>query len=260
MDNEKAKERGIIGFFTVIAIVLLWFVISNFTNVSALFLPTPQKVWIAFLTVVRDGYRNASLGVHLGASLSRLLLAYFAAIIIAVPLGLLSGFFPKIHAILEPLINFYRPLPPLAYYTLLILWMGIGNESKVFLLFLACFAPVYIACSSSVIKIEPNYLNNAVILGANKWQVFKTVIFPFTLPDMFVGFRTSLGMGYTTLVSAEMVAARNGIGWMVLDASNYLRSDIIFMCIIIMGGTGILLDGVIVMIEKIAIPWKGKNI
>lgn len=260
MGNDKEKERRIIGFVTVIVIALLWFIISNFTDISALFLPTPQKVWTAFLTVAKDGYKNTSLGVHLGASLGRLLLAYFAAVMTAVPLGLLSGYFHKIHAILEPIINFYRPLPPLAYYTLLILWMGIGNESKVFLLFLACFAPVYIACSSSVMKIEPNYLNNAVILGANKWQVFKTVIFPFTLPDMFVGLRTSLGMGYTTLVSAEMVAARNGIGWMVLDASNYLRSDIIFMCIIIMGGTGILLDRVIVITEKIVIPWKGKNI
>lgn len=197
--------------------------------------------------------------MHIGSSLYRLLFAYVLAVATAIPLGLLSGYFPKIHAVLEPIINFYRPLPPLAYYTLLILWMGIGDVSKIFLLYLASFAPIYIACSSSVVKIEPNYLHNAITLGASKTQVFRTVIFPFTLPDVFAGMRTALGAGYTTLVSAEMIAARNGIGWMVLDAGNYLRSDIIFMGIIIMGVTGILLDKVILTIEKMCVPWKGKN-
>lgn len=257
---NKRKESKIISIATVVVIFIIWFVVSNCTAVSSLFLPTPQSVFKSFVIICREGYKNASLWTHIGSSLWRLIAAYFLAVITAIPIGLLSGTSNKLRAILEPIINFYRPLPPLAYYTLLILWMGIGNESKIFLLYLACFAPIYISCSTSVVKIEPNYIYNAVTLGANKWQIFRTVIFPFTLPDMFTGLRTALGMGYTTLISAEMVAARNGIGWMVLDASNYLRSDIIFMGIIIMGVTAIVLDKILVFFEMFFVPWKGKNL
>lgn len=255
--NSKYKKIKIV---TVVLILTLWFVISTYTKISPLFLPTPQKVLRTFITICKSGYKGTSLIVHLGASLGRLLLAYGISILVGVPLGLISGYFPKVHAAIDPIINFYRPLPPLAYYTLLVLWMGIGNTSKVFLLFLACFAPIYINCSSAVVKIEPNYINNAITLGASKSQIFRTVIFPYTLPDIFAGMRTALGAGYTTVVAAEMVAARDGIGWMVLDASNYLRSDIIFVGIIIMGITGILLDKIILIIEKVLCPWKGKNI
>ena len=108
-------------------------------------------------------------------------------------------------------------------------------------------------------KIKVDYINSAYTVGANKFQIFIHVIFPACLPEIFVGLRTALGVAYTTLVAAEMVAAKSGIGWMVLDASNYLRSDIIFVGIIIMGITGILLDRLIQFIEKKVVPWKGKE-
>jgi taurine transport system permease protein len=137
--------------------------------------------------------------------------------------------------------------------------MGIENESKIALLFLACFAPIYISCVSAVIKVKEDYINSAYTVGASKMQVFLHVIFPACLPDIFTGLRTALGVAYTTLVSAEMVAANSGIGWMVLDASRYMRSDIIFLGIIIMGITGILLDKSIQFIENKIVPWKGKE-
>ncbi len=118
--------------------------------------------------------------------------------------------------------NFTRPLPPLAYYTLLVLVLGIDNESKIALLFLACFAPIYIQCTSAVLRVKKDYINSAYTLGATKKQVFMKVA-PSCLPDIFVGLRTALGVGYTTLVAAEMVAASSGLGWLVLDASNYFK-------------------------------------
>lgn len=260
MSNSNSKKSNLIGIGTVLLIFVVWFAISNYTNINAIFLPTPQKVWDAFINICSRGYKGSSLMLHLTASLGRLLAAFVLSVVTAVPLGLLSGTVENVKAMLDPMINFYRPLPPLAYYTLLVLWMGIGDSSKICLLYLACFAPLYISSVSAVAKIESNYINNAIILGANKWHVFTTVIFPFSLPDIFAGMRTALGVGYTTVVAAEMVAARSGIGWMVLDASNYLRSDVIFVGIIIMGVTGIILDKIILLIEKLVIPWKGKNL
>jgi taurine transport system permease protein len=136
--------------------------------------------------------------------------------------------------------------------------MGIDNGSKIMLLYLACFTPIYIACVSAVTKIPESYVNVARTLGAGKGDIFRRVILPYTAPDIFTGIRTSIGHGYSTLVAAEMVAAASGIGWMVLDASNWLRSDIIFAGIIVMGITGIIIDKCLRMAETKLVPWKGK--
>ena len=137
--------------------------------------------------------------------------------------------------------------------------MGIDESSKLALLYLAGFAPIYISCVAGVVRIKSDYINGAYTLGANKLQIFFYVVFPAALTDIFTGLRTALGVEYTTLVAAEMVAATAGMGWLVLDASNYLRSDIVFMGVIIMGITGILLDIIIRNIESKIIHWKGKN-
>ncbi|QGU94644.1 ABC transporter permease subunit [Clostridium bovifaecis] len=257
--NKKNKPEKILTIGTILVILLIWFITTTLGMVDPKLVPSPQSVWAAFVDIMKSGYKNYTLMQHLGASMERLLIAFFCAALLAIPLGLASGYNSKIRGLFEPIIEFYRPLPPLAYYTLLILWLGIENESKITLLFLACFAPIYVSCVSAFIKIKEDYINNAYTVGASKFQMFIYVIFPACLPDIFIGLRTALGVAYTTLVSAEMVAAKSGIGWMVLDASRYLRSDIIFLGIIIMGITGILLDKSIQFIEQRIVPWKGKE-
>ena len=255
----EKKNNKILSIGTIIVVLLIWFIFTSLNLVDPKLVPHPMAVVRAFKEILKNGYRNHTLLQHLSASLGRLLVALFCAILIGVPLGLYSGYNSKIKAILDPIIEFYRPLPPLAYYTILVLWLGIDNSSKIVLLFLASFAPIYIACVSAVEKVKEDYMKSAYVVGASKKQVFFHVIFPACLPDIFVGLRTGLGVAYTTLVSSEMVAAKSGIGWMVLDASRYLRSDIIFLGIIIMGITGVLLDKGIQMIEYRVVPWKGKE-
>ena len=256
---RKTATEKILSWGTAVSILLLWLIVSEFGLIDQNLVPTPKAVFAAFIEIMENGYKNFTLLEHLGESMKRLVIAFVLSCVTAVPLGIASGYNSRIRAIFEPIIEFYRPLPPLAYYTLLVLWMGIENESKISLLYLACFAPAYISCVSAVIKIREDYINSAFTVGASRLQVIVHVIFPACLPDIFTGLRTSLGVAYTTLVSAEMVAANSGIGWMVLDASRYLRSDIIFLGIIIMGITGILLDKGIQLIERRAVPWKGKE-
>ncbi len=260
--KAKGKESNIEGYLTIItvaAIFVLWFIVTRNGQVSETIIPSQASVWEAFTKIVREGYKGHTLLQHLATSMKRLLIAYSLVVVTAVPLGLLSGYFSKVRAILEPIIEFYRPLPPLAYYTILVLWLGIGESSKLTLLYLAGFAPVYISCVSGVVRINEDYINGAYTLGANRRQIFFHVIFPAALTDVFTGLRTALGVEYTTLVAAEMVAASAGIGWLVLDASNYLRSDIVFMGVILMGITGILLDRIIRLIEAKVVHWKGKH-
>lgn len=240
-------------------VIGLWWLVSHLSWVSDLFLPTPEKVISAFGEILRDGYKGRPLIFHIGESLYRLGFAIALAILTAVPLGLLCGASDRLRAVFEPLIEFYRPLPPLAYYTLLVIWLGIENASKIALLFLAAFAPLYIAAVAGVQRVPRDRINGCQSLGANRWQIFRYVIFPSVLPDLFTGLRTAIGFAYTTLVAAEMVAAVSGVGWMVLDASKFLRSDVIFVGIFIMGGIAVLIDGLLQWVMRSHLTWVGRE-
>ncbi|MBF7096223.1 ABC transporter permease [Alkalibacter mobilis] len=256
------KKRGfttekIITAVTWLLILLGWYLITNLKMVSSTLVPSPQKVVTTFLAILQNGYNKISIWSHLWASFERLFLALGLAVATGIPLGLLSGYFSKVKAVIDSIVEFYRPLPPLAYYTLLVLWLGIDNTSKVTLLYLAGFAPIYIACVSAVNNIKQDYILSAKSLGANQKQIFFKIVLPACLPEIFIGLRTAVGISYTTLVAAEMVAATSGIGWMVLDASNFLKSDVIFVGILLMGASGILIDAILRFIEKRVVFWKG---
>jgi taurine transport system permease protein len=250
ISSERAISLG-----SVAVIFLLWYTVTALKWVNPLFLPAPGLVWSAFVEILQNGYKGNSLGYHIFQSMFRLVSALLVAILTAIPLGMLCGFSKPIRAALDPIIEFYRPLPPLAYYTLLVIWLGIENPSKIALLFLAAFAPLFLAVVSGVERISIDRINGARSLGASGWQLFLHVIFPSCLPEIFTGLRTAIGVSYSTLVAAEMVAAVSGIGWMVLDASKFLRSDIIFVGIIIMGLIAILIDAGIRWVQKTQLPW-----
>ncbi|MCO7151138.1 ABC transporter permease [Vagococcus lutrae] len=258
MTHKKENFRGY-TIMTWVVILVLWLCATEFGWVSSRLVPSPIQVIKTFVTIVSSGYNGISFWQHFGISLFRLVVATSLAIVTAIPLGLLSGYLPRVRAVIDSIVQFYRPLPPLAYYTLLILWLGIDESSKILLLYLAAFAPIYLACASSVGKIPENYLLNAQSLGASSKDVFFKVVLPSCLPEIFTGLRTAVGVAYTTLVSAEMIAATSGIGWMVIDASRYLKSDVMFVGIIMMGITGVLLDVGLRRLEKKFVFWKGKD-
>ena len=253
----RIQPERVITLLTILVILLLWYGVSASGLVPPYFVPTPLQTWQAFLRILSEGYRGHTIWAHLWASLSRVLIAYGASALIGVPLGLAMGSDRLIAAIFDLPIEFYRPLPPLAYYTLLVIWLGIDNASKIALLFLAALPPVVIATATGVRSVRGDYIHGAQSLGASRWQLFRHVIFPAALPDIFTGLRVSIGFTYTTLVAAEMVAGVDGVGWMVLDASKFLQSDIIFVGIILMGITGVLLDAGVRWLDRTLVPWRG---
>jgi taurine transport system permease protein len=253
------NSTRLISVIAVVVVLLLWFIVSSLQWVSPLFLPAPQAVLTAFFKILQQGYKGQSLWLHVFASMNRLFWAFLLTVVTAIPLGLLSGCSRKVQALLDPFIEFYRPLPPLAYYTLLIVGLGIEDKSKIALLYLAGFAPLYLAAMAGVKKIPSDRINAARTLGASWTQVFIHVIFPSSLPELFTGLRTAIGFMYTTLVAAEMVAAVSGLGWMVLDASKFLRSDVMVVGIFLMGGIAMLIDGGIRWIQHRQLPWMGRE-
>lgn len=256
---KKQHLPKLLSIITVFIFFIIWWAVTYLNLVNPLFIPSPISVWDAFIEILQEGYKGNTLLSHVLDSLFRLTIAFILALLTAIPLGLLSGYSPWVQAICDPFIEFYRPLPPLAYYTLLVLWLGIGDVSKIALLFLGAFAPLYISAVSGVQKVPQYRIQASLSLGASKWKIFWHIIFPSCLPEIFTGIRTSIGFTYTTLVAAEMVAAMSGLGWMVLDASKFLRSDVIIVGILIMAIIAMAIDLCMRLLEKKLLPWKGKE-
>lgn len=257
-DKSKKFRKLIIPLLTWGLIALFWFCYTDFINPGSIMIPSPIVVWDSFLSILHNGYSGIPFIVHLRSSFVRLFLSMTLAICLGIPLGFLSGYSQFIRGVLDSLVQFYKPIPPLAYYPLLIIWMGIQDVSKISLLFLSAFAPIYIACVSAIYKVRTDYVLSARSLGASNKDIFFKIIWPATLPEVFTGIRTAFGFAYSTLVAAEMTAATSGIGWMVMDASRYLKSDIMFIGIIIMGVTGLLIDYLLLYCESVLVFWKGK--
>lgn len=253
--RSRGFYRGI-SCITAAVLIIIWFAVTNVGIVSAVFLPTPQAVFAALASLVQQGYKGQPLAVHIGASMYRLLVALFFAVLVAVPLGLAAGRSKLVQAIISPIIEFYRPLPPLAYYSLLVLWFGIGNESKILLLFLSGFAPLLIGIAYASRNVSQLRIQSAQTLGASRARIFFTIIFRECLPSMLTSFRTALGVTYATLVAAEMVASTSGLGWLVLDASKVLRNDIVYAGIILMAAIAIAMNAALELAVRHAEPWR----
>jgi taurine transport system permease protein len=234
----------------------LWVVASHYRLVNPLFLPSPGKVAEAFWRVSTQGYQGSLLHEHLAASLARVLEGYLVACAIGIPLGLAMGFSSRCKAIFDPLIEFYRPLPPLALYTLLVMWLGIGDLSKVALLFLAALPPLTISAMEAAKAVDVKYVKLARSLGAGRGNLFRYVYVPACLPGICTGMRISLGFTYTVLVAAEIVAADRGVGWMIWDASKFLLSDVVVMGLFVLAVTGLLLDWLVRRFERAVTAWR----
>jgi taurine transport system permease protein len=246
----------LISCLAVAALILLWWAGSELNLFNPVFVPSIGSVRDAFLQVLRDGYKGHTLLYHIGASMKRLFIAVVLAFFLATTLGLLCGMNRTVMAILDPFVEFYRALPPLAYNTMIVLWFGIGDESKIVLLLLSAFPPIFIQTVFGVQRIPRDRINGARSLGTSPLSLFFKVIFPSALPDILTGLRTAVGVAYATLVAAEMVASASGIGWMVLDASKYIMYATVYFGIIIMGAIAILIDMVLKVLIKMAAPWQ----
>jgi taurine transport system permease protein len=227
--------------------------------VPPLFLPSPIDIAIAFHQLVKIGYREISLLQHILLSLMRVSAAFVLAVTIGISLGLLMAMNRFIEAIFDPLIELYRPVPPIALIPLFIIWIGIGEMSKIGIIFISIFAVIVINTISGVRGISQTKIWAAQSLGAAKRKLFWYITLPGALPDILTGMRVGIGFGWTTLVASEMIAAASGIGWMALNARRFLRTDIIICGVIIMGVIGLLLDRLLRLIESRLAPWKGKE-
>jgi taurine transport system permease protein len=247
----------------IVLFLAVWFVVTELRVWDELIVPRPGAVWDRFIQSVttHDGDRGLQdhyLWEHLWASLWRILNGVGWAILIGVPLGLLLATVRPIAVVAGPFVNFVRSLPPLAYFSLLIIWFGIENTSKIWLLFLAAVAPIALSVVSGAQNVRKERLDAGRSLGANRWQLSLFVVIPSLLPDLFVGIRLALGFAFTTIVAAETVDGIPGIGGLAWSTKKFQQTDTAVLCILVIGCTAILLDHLVKVADRVCVPWRGK--
>ncbi|EMH4164191.1 taurine ABC transporter permease TauC [Pluralibacter gergoviae] len=244
---------------TLAVLLALWWAITALNLIAPLFLPPPGAVLHKLVTIAGpEGFMDATLWQHLGASLTRILIALLAAVLVGIPVGIAMGLSTTVRGILDPLIELYRPVPPLAYLPLMVIWFGIGETSKILLIYLAIFAPVAMATLAGVKSVQQVRVRAAQSLGASRGQILWFVILPGALPDILTGLRIGLGVGWSTLVAAELIAATRGLGFMVQSAGEFLATDVVLAGIAVIAVIAFILELGLRALQRRLTPWYGE--
>lgn len=235
-----------------VVVVLLWQLLHASGLVSPTLLPSPLQV---FNAAVRQLQQGTLLG-HLWASTLRVLIGVVVGVLLAIPVGFALGWYKNLRGFLDPLINFLRALPPIALVPLVVVYVGIGENGRLFVLIYASFFPAVIVIYEGIMAIESIYVRAARVLGANGRELFTRVVMPLTLPHVLTAFRVSLGVAWATLVAAELVAARTGLGAMIQNASNFFQIPTIFLGIILIGVIALVMDSLLRVAINRFVKWR----
>lgn len=249
--NEKLR-RIVPPLIVLALLVAVWWIVVVATS-SAIF-PTPLQVMTGTVELARDG----TLWEHIAASLLRVAAGFLLAVVIGVPLGLWMGWVRGVYDTLNPVFQILRPISPIAWIPIAILWFGVGNASPVYLIFISSVFPMIVQTTAGVHTIEKRYLWAAENFGVSRYTLFTRVVIPAVLPQVIVGMRIGLGVAWLVVVAAEMIALRSGLGFLIMDSRNAgNRYDLVIAAMIIIGLIGLLLDGTMRLLEGLKpVRWR----
>lgn len=258
--DAEAVGSGRIWSLAVVAVLLvLWALSSAFGWINPIFWPPLGGTWDRLVQLWTQGFRNVPLWEHVGISVYRVLSGVLYGTLVGVPLGFAMGLWSVARGVFDPIVEFMRPIPPLALIPLVILWFGIDETAKIMLLFLASLFIMTIAARSGAASVRLSKVHAAYSLGASRAQVLRHVILPNALPEIFTGLRTAMGVCWGTVVAAELVAADRGLGSMIMIAKNFLQTDTVVIGIAIIGLIGYAIELLMRWLERRLVPWRGKG-
>lgn len=249
------SRRAWLRIASPVTVLLLWEAASRLGVVDVQVLPPPSAALLDILHLARTG----ALEQALAASLYRVACGFGIAVVVGVLLGSLMGRLPLVEDLLDPLVELLRPVSPLALFPLAILWFGLGDASKIFIIALAASFPVILNTYAGVQNIDPTLFRAAESLGATRREIFMRVVLPGCLPDIFTGVRLAWGISLIVIIAAEMIGASSGIGYMILDAQETFRTERVFAGIIIIGLLGFITDLGFRRLRWILLPWRKEN-
>lgn len=250
--NRKEKRTlRMISIGSVCLFLVIWELSVRFGLVNSKYMIGPIQVVQTFIVKLYDPNPDGSvLMVHFASSLYLAVVGYLAAITVGIPLGLIMGYSNSVYKFVNPIFEIIRPIPPIAWIPISVIWLGIGTVAKGFIIFLAAFVPCVINAYTGVRQTNPVLINVAKTCGASDWQIFRTVCIPSALPLLFTGLRVSLGNSWSTLVAAELLSAQSGLGYMIQQGRTLVRPDIIIVGMLSIGITGALLSAMLSKQEK----------
>ena len=252
--QKKQRNMRALSVAVFLLILALWCILTYGGLVSELFVPSPGAVLEEIVKGVQDG----SLWENCWASIRRVMVGWFWSAVIALPCGMVMARSRVFCALIQPIIEFARYLPVVALVPLTILYLGIDETQKYVVIWLGTFFQLILMVCDTVASIDKTQVNAALTLGANRWQVYREVIFPAALPGLMDDFRITIGWAWTYLVVAEMIAASSGLGYIILKSQRFLATDVIFMGLILIGLIGLITDFALRLLTKLLVPWHRK--
>lgn len=251
------SQRTLVSGASLLCVLLAWYLVTGPLGLlSAMQLPSPADAWSALVELANEGYADGTLLQHVLSSSGLVLYGFVVAVATGIPLGVLMGRSPRVEAFVNPIFQVIRPIAPIAWIPLTILWFGLGINAKVFVIWLAAFAPTVINTYTGVRHIDPNLLQAARVNGVNAWQMLVDVVLPGALPSIFTGMRTSLQACWMVLVAAELVGSFMGLGHVLIIATVDLNSGMILVAMAAIAVMGMLMTLILTLIEHKVMPWK----
>lgn len=248
----------VISTISIAVLILVWFAVTNFGFVPAEYLPSPQALASRFWTLLREGYQGESLFGQIGASLSRTLGGFVIGGTLGVAVGLAAGYSRTVAAVISPAMSFIRPIPPIAFIPMVVLYFGLGETGKIVLITVTAFNYAVVNAQAGAASTPMAYRRAAATLGLSKWQEFWKVIFPAALPAIFTGLRVALALSWAVVVAAELVGAQTGLGFMINNAALLFDIPTVFIGIALIGLIGLILNTIIEVAESRIVHWRGR--
>lgn len=255
LNREKRKYDTLIKVLSICALLLVWVAYSHAN--PALF-PTPLATFERLLKLIKRPIMSVSLLGHIGISLGRVMLALLAATVLGVAFGLCAGWIPRVKAAINPIFIALRPIPPIAWIPLIILWFGIGEFPKVLLVFIGAFFPVAQNTMSGVEMVDSMYLQVGKIYKASTWGMLKHIVFPASMPAIVAGVKIALSSGWMVVVAAEMLASKSGLGFLIIRGQESFDIALVLVGMVLIGIIGALLSTLFSYVERWICPWMTK--
>ncbi|MBU6224184.1 MAG: ABC transporter permease [Burkholderiales bacterium] len=257
MAKDQKNRRAWIGGITIVVTLLLWFLSSSvFGWINAARFPRPDEVWKAFVFIQDEGYGNGKLLQHVLHSLKLVAMGFAVAVAVGVSLGVLMGHSRRAEALINPAFLLLRPIPPLAWIPLAIVWLGLEDGSKILVIFVAAFVPSVINTYTGVRNIDTPVLEASQMLGIRGWRLVREVLLPGAMPMIFTGLRLSLQASWTTLVAAELIGALYGLGSILNQAAQDIFPAMILVAMVFVGLCGASTTWLLGEVENRAMPWR----
>ena len=260
LTNVGAARKADIAYSAgaIIFLLLVWVIGWRTNLINAAYFPTPETLAGAFAELVKNGYQGHPLAQHIGISLFRTLVGFAIGVLIGIPVGLLAGYDRRAGAIITPIMAFIRPIPPIAFIPMSVLYFGLGEVGKIVLITFVSFNYVEANAQAGAANIPIMYLRAAESLGLSRLQTFFRVIMPGALPQIFTGLKVALALSWAVVVAAELVGAQTGLGFMISDAAQLFRIPIVYIGIILIGLIGLAMNIALSTLENRTIHWKGR--